>query len=75
MIQSKHQPAFSVMPPVSQAELERWKAFGGSVQEANGRKTYITPAKKKLKTWKEANQMMEESEDVEMQQDGIFRIH
>lgn len=60
------------MPAVSQADLERWKAFGGSYQESNGRKTYTAPSGKKFKSWKEAEQLMKQ--DSEMENAGVMRL-
>lgn len=48
---------------ISEADVARWKAFGGSVQEAKGRKTFVAPSGKRLKTWKEAQHMLEHQED------------
>lgn len=45
--------------PVSVEDLKRWEAFGGQVHDANGRKTYMTPSGKKLKSWKEAQRLLE----------------
>ena len=51
---------------VSDTDVARWQAFGGTVQEAKGRKTYVAPSGKRLKTWKEAQHMLDhEDEDKE----------
>ena len=48
---------------MSSADVERWQAFGGKVQENKGRKVYIAPSGKKLKTWKEADRLMDREDD------------
>lgn len=58
--------------PVSQADVERWKAFGGSVKETSGRKSYTDPSGKRLKTWKEAERLMDG--DVKMEDVGVLLV-
>ena len=50
------------------AELKRWNELGGKVEDAKGRKIYVAPSGKRLRTWKEANRIMDEAE--ESKEDG-----
>lgn len=43
------------------------------MNESSGRKSYVAPSGKKLRTWKEAQQLMDEDADAEMQHDGVFQ--
>lgn len=49
--------------PVSSPDLKRWEAFGGEVHDSKGRKTYTAPSGKKLKSWKEAQRLLERRDD------------
>jgi hypothetical protein len=54
---------FAVMP-VSSESIARWTSFGGKVEAAkNGRKKFVAPSGKKLKTWKEAQRLLDHEED------------
>jgi len=43
----------------SAADLERWTAMGGAVEDAKGRKTYLAPSGKCLRSWKEAARLLD----------------
>lgn len=58
--------------PVSQADVERWKAFGGSMKDTNGRKSFTDPSGKRLKTWKEAERLMDG--DAKMVDVGVLLV-
>lgn len=49
--------------PVSPADLQRWEAFGGEVNDSKGRKTYTAPSGKKLKSWRDAQRLLERQEE------------
>lgn len=49
--------------PVSPADLQRWEAFGGEVHDSKGRKTYTAPSGKKLKSWKDAQRLLERKQE------------
>ncbi|MEW5318123.1 MAG: hypothetical protein WDW38_009370 [Sanguina aurantia] len=50
----------------SSSEAERWRAMGGSVQEAVGKSkaVYIAPSGDKLKSWAEAAKLMKEADNA-----------
>lgn len=59
---------------VAADELAKWEAFGGKVEEAKGgRKVYVAPTGKKLRTWKEAVLRMER--DTENTQGTVLTLN
>lgn len=48
---------------VASEACDRWTRYGGTTEVSKGRTTYITPAGKKLRTWKEASALLNKQEN------------